>query len=100
MTQPTIAFRGLILTEADVHLIVERMTKAVHEAHTRAVQSGQTRPNQWLPACGGTETPFTSRSGRRLQYMWNPAMGVHAYLDCHTDMILTDDEAAAYLMLT
>ncbi len=24
----------------------------------------------WLPACGGTEVPFESRSGRRLLYVW------------------------------
>jgi hypothetical protein len=47
----------------------------------------------WLPACGGTERPFTSRSGRRLLYCWQPSTGKHAYLDCGSDIILTQEEA-------
>jgi len=53
----------------------------------------------WYPANGGTETPFVTRTGRRLLYCWQPRTGKHAYLDCETDMILTDAEAAAYLQL-
>ena len=52
----------------------------------------------WVPACGGTEVPFTSRSGRRLLYCYQATTGRHAYLDCGTDLILSDDEAASYLM--
>jgi hypothetical protein len=51
----------------------------------------------WVPACGGTEEPFVSRSGRRLLYCWQPATGNHAYIDCSTDMVLTDEEARAAL---
>ena len=47
----------------------------------------------WIPASGGTETPFTARTGARLLYCWQPSTGRHAYLDCGTDMILTDIEA-------
>lgn len=47
----------------------------------------------WYPANGGTETPLTYRTGRRLLYCWQPSTGRHAYLDCETDMILTDEEA-------
>lgn len=47
----------------------------------------------WFPANGGSETPFFTRSGRRLLYCWQPTTGRHAYLDCGTDIILTDDEA-------
>lgn len=47
----------------------------------------------WFPACGGTETPFTSRSGLRLLYVWQPATGRHAYLNLDTDIILTEREA-------
>lgn len=47
----------------------------------------------WVPACGGTETPFLTRSGRRLLYCWQQSTGKHAYLDCATDLILTDEEA-------
>lgn len=51
----------------------------------------------WIPACGGTETPFTSRSGKRLLYVYQPSTGNHAYLDLGTDIILTDEEARAAL---
>jgi len=47
----------------------------------------------WVPACGGTERPFTSRSGKRLLYCWQPSTGKHAYLDCGSDIILTQEEA-------
>jgi hypothetical protein len=47
----------------------------------------------WYPACGGTETPFISRSGHRLLYVWQPITCTHAYLNCDTDIVLTDDEA-------
>jgi hypothetical protein len=53
----------------------------------------------WLPACGGTEVPFTARSGRRLLYCYQATTGRHAYLDCSTDLILTDTEAAAHLQM-
>jgi hypothetical protein len=47
----------------------------------------------WVPACNGTEVPFTTRSGARLLYVWQPRSGRHAYLDCGTDIVLTYDEA-------
>jgi hypothetical protein len=47
----------------------------------------------WVPACGGTETEFRTRTGRRLLYCWQPRSGRHAYLDLGTDTILTDEEA-------
>lgn len=52
----------------------------------------------WLPAGGGTEEVFTSRSGLRLLYCWQPSTGKHAYLNVETDIVLTDDEARAALM--
>ncbi len=51
----------------------------------------------WVPACNQTEVPFYTRSGRRLHYVWQPSTGRHAYLDCGTDIILTDEEAAIAL---
>jgi hypothetical protein len=51
----------------------------------------------WVPACGGSEVPFVSRSGRQLQYVWQPSTGKHAYLDCQTDIVLSDEDAAAHL---
>ena len=50
-------------------------------------------PEAWRPACNGTETAFTSRSGKRLLYAWQPSTGKHAYLDLGTDIILSDEEA-------
>jgi hypothetical protein len=55
------------------------------------------KQGNWFPACGGTEQPFTTRTGRRLQYCWQPSTGNHAYLDLDTDIILTDDEAITAL---
>lgn len=49
--------------------------------------------DRWVPACGGTEEPFNTRSGRRLLYCWNPCRSAHAYLDVGTDIILSDAEA-------
>lgn len=51
----------------------------------------------WVPANGGTETPFMTRGGRRLLYCYQPRSGRHAYLDCDTDIILTDEEVRNYL---
>lgn len=56
------------------------------------------QPN-WIPACGGTEQPFTTRTGRRLLYCWDTRSGRHAYLDLESDIILTDDEARQALAI-
>jgi hypothetical protein len=53
----------------------------------------------WVPACGGTEVPFPTRTGKRLLYCWQPSTGRHAYLDVGTDIILSDEEAAAALAI-
>lgn len=55
--------------------------------------------DRWVPACGGSEKPFTARSGIVLLYCWNPNTGRHAYLDVRNDLILTDEEARAHLMI-
>lgn len=47
----------------------------------------------WFPACDGTEVPFTTRTGKRLLYCYQPSTGKHAYLDLDSDIILTDAEA-------
>lgn len=47
----------------------------------------------WVPACGETEVPFTTKTNRRLLYCWQPSTGKHAYLDCDKDIILSDEEA-------
>jgi hypothetical protein len=63
--------------------------------------SGILNPAQgdWYPASNGTEQPFTSRSGKRLLYVWQPRTGNHAYLDLGSDVILTEEEAQAALSL-
>jgi hypothetical protein len=53
--------------------------------------------DQWIPASGGSETPFTSRSGIRMLYCWNPKMKTHAYMNLNTDTIMSDEEARAAL---
>lgn len=58
-----------------------------------AARAAKAADGSWLPACGGTEVPFTTRTGRRLHYLWQPTTGRHAYLDCGADLILSDDDA-------
>jgi hypothetical protein len=64
-----------------------------------AARDARDRQGNWYPASNGTETPFTTRTRRRLLYCWQPSTGRHAYLDCGTDMILTDEEAEQALAL-
>ena len=56
--------------------------------------------SDWVPACGGTETPFTTRTGRRLLYMWNLSTGEHAYYDVVSDIFLSSDEASTALAMS
>jgi len=55
------------------------------------------RTDVWVPACGGTETPFKSKSGAMLTYMWNQTTGEHAYYNHDTDTFLSDDEASGLM---
>ena len=68
-------------------MITKTLAEMIEENRARKAQGN------WQIACGGTETPVTTRSGRRLQYVWQPSTGKHAYLDLGTDMILTNEEA-------
>jgi hypothetical protein len=61
--------------------------------------TAKSEQGNWVPACGGTETPFRSRSGKTLLYCWQPSTGRHAYLDCGTDIILSHEEATAALAI-
>jgi len=54
----------------------------------------------WIPACNRTEVPFITRNRYRLLYVWQPSTGKHAYLNCDTDIILTDEEAMMALGIT
>lgn len=69
-------------------------TTLVEMLNARDAKAAQ---GSWVPASGGTETPFLSRSGRTLLYCWQQTTGRHAYLDCGTDLILTDEEATLCL---
>ena len=51
--------------------------------------------NVYVPACGGTEEPFLTRTGRELLYCYNPGLGCHAYVDCVTDFVLSQEDAQA-----
>ena len=53
----------------------------------------------WIPACGGYETVFMSRSGVRLLYCFNPQKIRHAYLNVDTDIIIPDNEIDNYLQM-
>lgn len=70
------------------------MRSIAQEAFRRAQQEHR---DEWVPACGGTERAFTSRSGINLLYCWNPGQNRHAYLNLDTDIILTDEEARTVL---
>jgi hypothetical protein len=61
------------------------------------VQAEKAEQGAWIPGGGGSETPFWTRTGRRLLYCWQPSTGRHAYLDVQTDLILSDEEARVAL---
>ena len=67
-------------------------------ADVLAASDARKQQGAWFPACGGTETVFRARSGKRLLYCYQPSTGRHAYLDMGCDMFLTDEEASAALM--
>jgi hypothetical protein len=48
--------------------------------------------DNWIPASGGTEKPFTTRTGKKLWYMWNTSTGEHKYLDVDNDIFLDDKD--------
>ena len=76
-------------------------TAILHELidNHAAVTAKCNQDDSWVPASGGLEVPFKSRSGKRLQYVWQPSTGQHAYLDVDSDVILSDEEAEACLAL-
>jgi len=82
-----------IPTRFDYSTTLMNITDLINHLEEKAAQGN------WIPACGGTEQPFTSRSGRRLLYCWQQSTGKHAYLDCGSDLILSDEEAQNALAL-
>lgn len=81
--------------------ILKKNTTLLHELIDKHNKEREKSINldSWVPASGGTELPFKSRSGKRLQYVWQPSTGQHAYLDLDSDIILSDEEAEACLGL-
>ena len=75
----------------------ELMTPSVLELIERAEK--RKAQGAWVAANGGTETAFTTRTGRRLLYCYQPSTGAHAYCDLGTDIILNDEEARLALGL-
>ena len=76
--------------------VVQTEEQRAFAAYNAAVSAFADR---WVPACGGTETPFFARSGAKLLYVFNPRTGKHAYLRVDGDIILTDEEASLHLAL-
>ncbi len=79
---------------------VELMESKVREAsgvldYNRAKA---TKADRWVPANGGYETECRYKTGARLLYCYNFALGKHAYLDLNCDRILTDREALTAIM--
>lgn len=57
------------------------------------------KQGNWYPAANGTETAFKTRSGVTLLYCYQPSTGNHAYLNCETDLILSEEESQSLLSL-
>ena len=74
-------------TRFDYSTTLMNITDLINQLAEKAAQGN------WIPACGGTEVPFKSRSGKTLLYCWQQSTGRHAYLDCGSDLILSDEEA-------
>lgn len=55
--------------------------------------------HNWIPACGGTEVPFVTRTGWKVQYLWCPATGEHAYYCFDNDLFIGNDEMVKYGLL-
>ncbi len=56
---------------------------------------GRIARGRWVPASGGTEEPYKTRSGIRVLYCWHTGTGEHAWLNADTDIIMTPEEADA-----
>lgn len=86
-----------IMTAQECYRLAGQLFDAGNELETKLMCKVGSRKDIWIPASGGTETPFISRSGRKLLYCWNPGQDKHAYLDMGTDTILSDAEAAQFM---
>lgn len=83
--------------------LIEEVEGATPNADTRSVadildeRQAKAEQGNWVPASGGTEQPFVTRTRRRLQYLYQPSTGKHAYIDLDTDTILDEEDARAAL---
>jgi hypothetical protein len=68
--------------------------KTIEEYLKETTPEAKFQKGQLIPACGGTETPFTIK-GYRLLYCWHTGDGNHYYLNLDTDRILSQDEVNA-----
>lgn len=74
-------------------LRVLNLTTSAPAAPVRFSGFPANKDDAWQPACGGTETPFKTRSGKTLHYLWNRSTGEHAYYSVTDDVFLTNEEA-------
>lgn len=57
--------------------------------------AASTVSDDWVDACGGTETPFRTRTGRMLRFCsCNRTMGEHVCCDVERNVFLTDEESS------
>jgi len=72
-----------------------RLTETLDTSSTVAEfnKAIRTKANAWVAASGGTETPFTTKNGRKILYCYNPAEDKHAYVDLDADIVLSDEDA-------
>lgn len=62
--------------------------------------AARTNADVWVVAHGGEEPITTTRSGIRVQYMWNFALQQHRYLNVDTDTIMSSSEVDAAFQMT
>lgn len=79
--------------------MTKRTLDLVRRQRTEFFHAMAAKADRWVAACGGTETPFYTRSGRQLLYVYNPQLEQHAYLDVVADLILSDESVLAYLQV-
>lgn len=64
---------------------MERMSQRVKPS-AEYMKASDEMLDQWVPACGGYETPFM-HNGTEWLYVYNPAREEHGYLNLHTDIV-------------
>ena len=77
--------------EADLRLAKAELWESLGERDR--LRADYIKRDVWVPACGGKETPFRSRTGAMLTYMWNQTTGEHAYYNHDTDTFLSYADA-------